>query len=518
MISEIAKKEFLERKLDSWDWIKQVNKKDLLEQLYELTGGHCFKMKPFLHQVACFLLGTIKPNFLFYLDPGVGKSAIALSLISYFKNKGGIKRKTLILVPYTITIESWTEQVELHSNLTYTPLLGTTQQRWKQLENCNTDLVGLSYPGLNAMVTDIVKLKKKGKRVINKEKLQNFIQYFDAVILDEIHFLKGHSTLSTEICTYITEFCKYKYGLTGTPFGKNLQDLWSQFYLMDFGETLGHNISWYRNIFFKQKPGYWGGFDYVINPVMKPILTQIIKNISIRYEESEVTELPQKVNIIKHLVLGEQAKNIYKNIISEIKDVNWQFKDVENIFIRLSQVCSGFIKLKTEEGEEVELVFNENAKLEALIELLDEIGDDEKLVVFNHFTKTGDIICDRLEKEKIGYTRLYSGTKNKGEGLSKFKKDKDCRVYVINTASGSMSLNLQNARYVVFFEYAPQIIRMQACKRVHRTGQTRRVFEYDFIIKHSIEEKLHKGLQEGKELFNEILNIKDKDTLLDIFN
>lgn len=41
--------------------------------------------------------------------------------------------------------------------------------------------------------------------------------------------------------------------LTGTPSPNGLHDLWSQVYLLDQGQTLGQNITAYRNRWFTPK-------------------------------------------------------------------------------------------------------------------------------------------------------------------------------------------------------------------------------------------------------------------------
>ena len=126
MYSELAINNFLTRTLDSWDWIKNIKKDDLVTQIHEL-GGNNFKTSPFIHQLASFLIGIHKESFLYYLAPGLGKTKIALDILHYlFVNKKA--KRTLILVPYTITIESWKDQVEEHSNFKYLSLLGTSKQ------------------------------------------------------------------------------------------------------------------------------------------------------------------------------------------------------------------------------------------------------------------------------------------------------------------------------------------------------------------------------------------------------
>ena len=504
MYSPLEVEKFLARKTDSWDFIKEVDKKDLIEQIHEL-GGNSFKTVPFVHQLASFLLGIHKGSFLYYLFCGAGKSKIVLDILNYLFNNKKIN-KTLILVPYTITIESWAEQIKEHSNFMYLPLLGTTKQRWELLKNVNDyDLVGLSYPGLTAMIPhSVIKIKNRKEIILDYTELDKLAGYFDSIILDECHTIKGYNSIIFSICKYLSSKCKYKYGLTGTPTSRNLEDLWAQFYLIDGGETLGKTISFYRQAFFEQKKNYWGGYDYKISKDKKSLLMKIIKNISISYKDTEVFDLPEKINIKRYLLPTKQQTEFYKKAIEGIIEAKGDITLLDNSFVKLRQITSGFIKFISNEGEEVKIIFDENPKLNALLEILNEIGD-EKLVVFNDYTITGDIICDKLKQEKIGYERLYGDTEDKYETMQRFLKEKDCRVYVVNSKSGAMSLNLQKAHYQVYFESpVSPIVREQSECRLFRIGQEHKVFIYDFIIKNSIDEKVLDFITEGKDIYKEL--------------
>ena len=181
-------------------------------------------------------------------------SKISLDLFNYWFTNRKVSR-ALILVPYTITIESWEEQIKEHSNFRYLPLLGTTKQRWELLKNVNEyDLIGLSYPGLTAMIPhSVIKTKYSKEILLDFTELNKLSDYFNCIIYDEIHVVKGYNSIIFSICKHLSSKYKYKYGLTGTPTSRNLEDLWSQFYLIDDGETLGKTISFYRQAFFEKK-------------------------------------------------------------------------------------------------------------------------------------------------------------------------------------------------------------------------------------------------------------------------
>jgi len=93
--------------------------------------------------------------------------------------------------------------------------------------------------------------------------------------------------------------------------------------------------------------------------------------------------------------------------------------------------------------------------------------------------------------------------------LQKFKSDPNIRVLVLNDMSGSSSLNLQAANYVVFFEQPDNpITRQQAERRVWRPGQTKRVLMYDLLVKATKDHALYKSNKAGEDLLKSIMSGK----------
>jgi SNF2 family DNA or RNA helicase len=90
--------------------------------------------------------------------------------------------------------------------------------------------------------------------------------------------------------------------------------------------------------------------------------------------------------------------------------------------------------------------------------------------------------------------------------LQKFKSDPNVRVLVINVRSGSSSLNLQFANYLVFFEQPDNPIdRQQAERRVWRPGQSKRVLIYDLLVRQTKDFALHASNLAGEDLLQSII-------------
>ena len=71
-------------------------------------------------------------------------------------------------------------------------------------------------------------------------------------------------------------------GLTGTPSGNGLMDLWAEFRILDMGKRLGRYISQYRNLYFKpDKRNGMVVFSYKPLPGAEEVIYHQISDITV---------------------------------------------------------------------------------------------------------------------------------------------------------------------------------------------------------------------------------------------
>jgi SNF2 family DNA or RNA helicase len=510
MISSISIEEYLSRDLENWNWIKDINKETLIKELKKVFPSYAYKtFEPYKHQIEMLLIGIINPNFLFFSTMGTGKTRISLDILQYYKSKKLIK-KALIICYNVSSIDTWVDEIELHTDFTYTPLYGTTLERKDMLKEVSTDITILNYTGLQRICT----VNHKNKWIIIDNKINKYFSNFDFVIFDESHLFKSKDSLTYKICNKITNKIPIRYALTGTPMGRNPKDLWSQFQVIDKGETLGNNINLFMEAFYKEEKNlYFPGYTYNFDKTKKKVLNKLVSNKSIRYEDDEVNELPKLIHITKKVNFPTDNYNYYEELKSKIISLkNLNFTDKENNFIKLRQICSGFVNFKNEFDEKSTIIFMDNPKMDALEELIESIDSEAKIIISNEFILSGNLICEMLKKRKEKFSRLYGGTKDKVGSKNEFKKG-NSRILVLNSQSGGVSENFQISHYLICYELPTSpIIYNQLIKRVHRTGQTEKTRIYKLIVKNSIEEKILRYLKEGKDLFEAI--IKGEEDLI----
>lgn len=511
MISPDAVKRFLKLPRDDWDEVKRLNEEELDSIIADYEVQPQFYTKPYRHQKACFILGATLPHFLFLCGLGSGKTRIALDIVNYHQRASDMER-ALVVVPNAVLIASWEAEAAKHTpDLNVLPLHGTTEQRWKEIKTQPHDVGVVNYQGLSYMASMKAMNKSKTKRSWqpSKEKIEYLSHYYDGIVFDEIHTLKNWQSLTYQICNALSDRCQFRYGLTGTPFGREAQDLWAQFHAVDKGETLGYTLGIFREAFFNSRKGYFGGYEYKLRKDREDDLHRFIKHRSIRFRDEEVNDLPPRQDIAVPVEFTDEGKQYRKETIDRfIEEKNTGEVDKEASFVKLRQIASGFITLEDDQGNRHEIEFTQNPKLNHLDVLIDALPDGCKAVVFHEFNRSGEMICELLTKRSIGHSRLWGGTKDPPAVLHDFQTNTNTKVLVANSKSGGAGLNLQVANYMIFFESpVSPIVRQQAERRCHRDGQQHStVFLYDLYVAHSIEEKILRYLSQGEDLLKAVVD------------
>jgi len=536
MISEKVKERFLNEKRDNFDWMKKAPRDEILDALEDLDPIPVFsRPKPWLHQLVCFLLIITLERFMCFLDMGGGKTRLTLMILSYRKQRGETVR-AIVFVPYLTAIETWLDEVETHApNLTIVPLMGSSKENLDWIKNEPGDIYVMTYQTAAAMCSKRLEVfDKGGKRVKTKtgrKKIEwNFaaagvrkiFKEFDTLVMDEIHKIKNKTSLYYRLCWAISTSpqCKWAFGLTGTPFGKEPLDLWAQFHVIDLGDTLHENMGFFREVFYTRKDNFWGGFKWVFKRRLKKELHRIIKNRSIRYEITECADLPPRNYVPKYVQPTEGIQAYYNASVQRIEDLRKNrskenYGEIESNWHRIRQLSSGFMTLKdADPGSKSEKHFvalDENPKMEALKELIDTMPEGRKMIIFHDYVFTNKLISDELKRLKLKHARIWGGQKDPIGELRRFKQSTDVNFLVINTASGSSSLNLQCAEYIVFFEQPTNAIdREQAERRVWRPGLLWPVFIFDLMMRGTKDEDQRQSNIDGHNLLRAVIDGRTK--------
>lgn len=519
MIPKAAVQNYVGAKRDSHHWIKALSTVKLWQAVNELRPRPRIYGGMRKHQLACFLLGVSYPQFAYWVDLGTGKTLITLMLLQYWWQCKKLKR-AVIFVTSDKAFPTWEKQIKKFGvTIPYITLEGSSENKWRQLAEFGNGLIIVPYPGAAAMVTDLVPRKKKGKKTgrnrwkINKDLVARFWEGVNGVVIDESTRAANYDSLAFHLIEQSP--ATIRYALAGRPFGRDPTLLWSQHYLVDRGETLGPTLGMFREAFFTDTPNPWVSKNrqkyvriFTFDKRKEAQLAKVIQHRSITYGEEECGDVPKWTSIIEEVKFPREAAAYYDKAVQSMIDAKGNMEVVKNVFLRMRQLSSGFLGFKDDEtGEKAQVEFEENPKFDRLFERLDEMPLDRKSVVFYDYTYSGRKIYE--EAKRLGFKPiwLWSGTPDYKRDLHNFENDPSYRLTVVNNRVGAFSLDgLQVANYCFFYESpVGSIDREQAEHRLRRSGQTRRVFQFDLVVKDTVDAQILAYHQEGAELMKVLL-------------
>jgi SNF2 family DNA or RNA helicase len=510
MIHPAEVKEFLNRSTDSHAWIKKISEADLDAELKGMGFKPADRSQPLTkHQKACILLCLAYPQFALWLDMGLGKTRIMLEVMNHLFGKTKGNPTILILVPTEEVLAVWEKQIQQWKiNLPY-DIIGNmpSSDKWLQFMELDWGFLVATYPGICWLLSKRVKGRKGTKLKLDQKAVDKFAANITAVIYDQSTKVGGVSTPTFRVCRAISKKAKYRFALAGRPFGKDPTPLWGQQWLVDHGETLGNTLGLFRAVFFTEKKGHFGGYDYRFDKSLEPDLADIMQHRSISYSSAECLTLPKVTKIREEVKLPEDAKAYYEKAVTAIRKAKGNHIETKNIFLRMRQLSSGFLGYKNDEtGEKAQLTFPVNPKLERMLDLIENVPGDRKFVVFYEFTHSGRTIHEALTKMGIKNGWLWSGTKDSRGMQRQFDDDPKMRGLVVNWRKGAMGPNWQVANYKFFFESpVSSIDREEAERRCFRQGQKLPGFCYDMIAKGTVDARILDFHATGESLFKALL-------------
>ena len=178
------------------------------------------------HDYQKYAINFIKENPIaaVLLDMGLGKTSITLTAINDLLFDSFDVRKVLVIAPLRVARDTWPAEVDKWDHLRHlicSVAVGTEAERKAALR------------------------KEAHIYIINRENVSWLIEDsgipfdFDMVVIDELSSFKNGKAKRFKSLLKVRPFVKRIVGLTGTPAGNGLMDLWAEFRVLDMGKRLG---------------------------------------------------------------------------------------------------------------------------------------------------------------------------------------------------------------------------------------------------------------------------------------
>lgn len=399
-------------------------------------------------------------------EMGTGKTVMSVVGMRILLRQGKI-RNLLIVCPVSI-LGVWIDHLE-----EWAPDLQLTVVRGPHDYRC----IDWSCPAHVYLTTyDTLKYDVLGNGKYGPAFKKEDLQKFDLVLIDEAQNIKVPTSDRSRAIKKLKP--RYRWALSGTPLENRIEDLVSVF---DF-----------------IKPGLFKSESAMQLSVKKTIAPYFLR----RRKKDVMKDLPSKVRQEMWLELDKEQRKIYDKVEKEGRQKLESLGDkvtkphIFSLITKLKQICN-FTPGKTS-----------SPKTEALLDLVQEITDnDQKALIFSYYKKEG---IDKLEKtlSKYGAVRFCGdmNDKKRRQALEDFKKDPFKSLFLGQVRTAGLGLNLTEASYVIHFDHwwNPAVM-WQAEDRAHRHGQKNKVNIYNFWMRNTIEERIHKKLKEKGLLFQDVI-------------
>jgi hypothetical protein len=228
--------------------------------------------------------------------------------------------------------------------------------------------------------------------------------------------------------------------------------------------------------------------------------------------ESDVLDLPEPVHVTRRCVLSDRLRKAYRQLeeefATEIAGVEIPPSIAMVRILKLQQMTSGFVSEMIYDPESGELIDTiphdvDDAKADALREILTEIDPDEPVVVCARF-KFDLVKIARVARE-LGrnYFEQSGAKKQKAEFVASIGGD----VLGGQIKSASEGNDFTRSHYCVLYSIGHSLYQYeQMLKRIDRPGQTRPPCFIHIIAEKSVDEKVYKALKARKDIVETVTN------------
>lgn len=415
-----------------------------------------------------------------FLSMGMGKTTSTLTAIKDLKDSFAVN-KVLVIAPLRVARSVWAQEA----------------QKWRHLDDLKVSVcLGAQRNRQAALARDA------DIYVINRENVTWLVDLykakwpFDAVIIDESSSFKSPSSKRFRSIKKILPYTNYMVLLTGTPSPNSLMDLWSQMYLVDFGERLGRTVTGYRQRFFDQD---FMGYRYTARPGSAEKIHALISDKAISMNAEDYLELPDRIDIDLPVQMPTTALKSYKEMEKTLLSTLETGEEVEAVSAaalanKLLQFANGAAYY--DEHKNWAEVHKE--KLDALEEIVEENPSENILVAYNYKFDLARLL-KRFPQAKV--------LDNEDSTIERWNRG-EIPMLLAHPASAGHGINLQKGGSLsVWFGLNWSLeLYQQFNARLHRQGQTKPVRIIHLVSEGTIDERVLRVLKDKDATQSSLLN------------
>ena len=440
------------------------------------------KTIPMDHQVRAFGFCSMLDESALFMDMGTGKTLDAIALVIHraMQRKPKVFR-VLVICPKAVK-PVWPREFDKHSKHPHS--------------------IGIDCPPIPA--PDHIEIWITNYDRVNREKRRLQKWKPDMIILDESHRIKNRKTSRSKAIHQLK--APYRLIMTGSPMGKCISEVWSQFRFLK--PDIFGTYSQFQDRYLKM-----GGYMKfkVVGYKNEEEFADKLHSVAFRVTKDECMDLPPLSYQRLYVEPDAKARAIYDEM-----DLNYYFEeDGEEVSVdreatkqmKLRQIVGGLVK-----SDNQELVHVSSMKASALEDLLEDRRGDKTVIYFS-FTHEIEIARSIAKRLKIKYLVLQGSTPEKERAVfeDQFQQDPDVEAAFIQIATGAEGMTLTAADVVVFYSPTFSYIGyVQARDRINRKGQVRPMTIIFIVMKNTVDERVVDVLELNRQLTDTFMELKRK--------
>jgi superfamily II DNA or RNA helicase len=327
---------------------------------------------------------------------------------------------------------------------------------------------------------------------------------YDLVIVDEAHVLKKRTSTAWQLVNELKK--RFLLLLSATPVGNDLSELYNLILLLRPG--LLKTEAQFRSEF--------GNVAALQQADRRERLRALLREVMIRNTRAHIdVRLPRRLAATEVVSPTEAEADLQDRLSSYVRAryADGARTDRWRLMMLQMQAGSSPAALGAALDRHESAPIDENltavraalehvhhpAKTLALIELLKR--SDDKTIVFTRFRATLHHLQLALEDAGFRVAMFHGGLTmaEKDRAIEQFEREADT---LVSSEVGGVGRNLQFCRTVINYDLPWNPMQLeQRVGRVHRIGQTRDVFVFNFCLAGSLEEYILKVLHDKLNLF-----------------
>ena len=403
------------------------------------------------------------------LDMGLGKTVITLTALNDLLFDCFEISRVLVIAPLRVARNTWPQEIgkwDHLKHLRYSVVVGTEKERRAALR------------------------KQASLYIINRENVPWLVEKtdftYDAIVIDELSSFKNWSSKRFKALMKVRPLAKRVIGLTGTPSGNGLIDLFAEFKVLDMGVRLGRFITKYRQDYFK--PDKRNGqvvFSYAPLPGAEERIYEKIADITISMKATDHLKMPELIESEYSVTMSDSERKMYaemcEQLVLQMKGDEVTAANAGVLSGKLAQMANGAVY--TDDGATLHI---HDRKLDALEDIVESMNGKPLLVAywFRHD-------AERIEK-RVTCVRLDTD-----DAIARWNRG-EIPVALIHPASAGHGLNLQSGgSALVWFGITWSLeLYQQTVARLYRQGQNSNTVVVQHIIAEgTIDERILRALK-----------------------